>query len=110
MTHELRPLNTRIVTVPIPHKTPPIAIRKITIIATKIISLLTAGMGIGYLIAIKTAQNSSCSKNPPPINPEEDAFWNGCCRPLFKFIGCLKETIPNFSYFLNQCPTSDCDP
>ncbi len=88
-------------------------IHKTATIATKIIGLLAIGMGIGYLIAIKTAKSGPCLENSSPTtsNPE-DAFWNGCCRPLLDFIGCLQQRgIPNFSYILNQCPSSpNCDP
>ena len=86
---------------------------KIAIMAAKLISVLATGAGIGYLIGIKTVKSGSCLENSSPtISNPDDAFWNGCCRPLFDFIGCLQQKgIPNFSYILNQCPSSpNCDP
>ncbi|VHO00891.1 hypothetical protein [Candidatus Rhabdochlamydia sp. T3358] len=113
MTCELKPLHSlSSVIVSIPVQTTP-TIRKTAILAAKIIGLLTAGAGIGYLIAFKTIENASYLENSPiTTSSPEDSFWDGCCRPLFDFIGCLQQRgIPNFSYILNQCPSSpNCDP
>ncbi|MDR2539428.1 MAG: hypothetical protein LBC45_02270 [Chlamydiales bacterium] len=105
-----RPLQgSRTVTVNMPIQTSSTTKRKTALIAAKIISLLAIGIGIGCLIATKTVKSDSCLEN---TNHSDAAFWEGCCRPLFDFIECLQQKqIPNFSYILNQCPTSsDCDP
>lgn len=103
--------NSATVTVNIPTQTLSMTTRKTALTAVKILGILTIGVGIGYLIAIKTVKSDPCLGSSLPATSPDAAFWNGCCRPLFNLIECLGNNVPNFSRALDQCPTSsDCDP